>query len=105
MSLNLKNPSLLRQAARVGTCWVKAGAQGIAVTNPATAEVLGHVPKLGQAETQEAIEAAQTAQKSWAAHTAKDRSTVLRRWFELMMENQSDLAQILMAEQGKLGRA
>lgn len=101
MTLTLKNPSLLRQAARVGTRWIAADGQGVAVTNPATGDVLGHVPKLGRVETQEAIEAAQTAQKAWAARTSKDRSAVLRRWFDLMMENQSDLAQILTAEQGK----
>lgn len=101
MTLTLKNPSLLRQAARVGTRWIDANGQGIAVTNPATGDVLGHVPKLGLAETQEAIDAAQTAQKAWAARTAKDRSAVLRRWFDLMMDNQSDLARILTAEQGK----
>lgn len=101
MNLGLLNPALLREAAPVGGRWINAGRDGIAVTNPATGEVIGHVPNLGAAETLEAIDAAQIAQKIWAARTAKDRSNVLRRWFDLMMTNQADLAKILTAEQGK----
>ena len=101
MSLGLKNPDLLREAALVGTRWVPAGGVGSAVTNPATGDVIGHVPSLGGAETLEAIEAAETAQKDWAARTAKERSGILRRWFELIMEHQDDLGRILTAEQGK----
>lgn len=97
----MKNPALLRQAALVGSRWVEANGDGIAVTNPATGALIGYVPKLGQVETQEAIEAAATAQKSWAARTAKERSQILRRWYDLMLENQDDLARILTAEQGK----
>lgn len=97
----LDNPALLREAALVGGHWINADGQGIAVSNPATGEVLGHVPKLGQAETYDAIAAAAVAQKAWAARTAKDRAQILRRWFELMMANQMDLARILTAEQGK----
>jgi succinate-semialdehyde dehydrogenase/glutarate-semialdehyde dehydrogenase len=101
MTLALRNPALLREAVPVGGRWIDAGCDGIAVTNPATGEVIGHVPNLGAAETQEAIDAAQNAQKTWAARTAKDRSNVLRCWFDLMMANQADLARILTAEQGK----
>ena len=101
MTLELKNPSLMREAALVGGRWINADGVGVAVTNPATGAVLGHVPKLGAAETLEAIAAAEAAQKGWAARTAKDRSYVLRRWFDLMMANQDDLARILTAEQGK----
>ncbi|MBO9468230.1 NAD-dependent succinate-semialdehyde dehydrogenase [Tropicibacter sp. R15_0] len=102
MTLDLNNPDLMREAALVGGRWITGEATtGIAVTNPATGEVLGYVPRLGAAETLEAIDAAQGAQKAWAARTAKDRSAVLRRWYDLMMANQSDLAQILTAEQGK----
>ena len=100
-NLGLKNPDLLRQAAPVGDRWIEAGGGGIEVTNPATGEVLGFVPNLGAAETTEAIDAAQVAQRTWAARTAKDRSNVLRRWFDLMMANQDDLGRILTAEQGK----
>src|SRR5690606_9637599 len=74
---------------------------GIAVKNPATGELVGYVPKLGAKETKEAIDAAASAQKGWAARTAKERSTVLRKWFELMIENKDDLGRILTMEQGK----
>jgi succinate-semialdehyde dehydrogenase/glutarate-semialdehyde dehydrogenase len=100
-ALKLNDPGLLRQAALVGGDWVEAKGQGIAVTNPATGETLGHVPKLGAAETEAAIAAAQKAQRGWASKTAKDRAQVLRRWFDLMMEHQEDLGAILTAEQGK----
>lgn len=99
--LGLRNRDLLREAAPVGGRWIETGGNGIEVTNPATGETLGFVPNLGAAETSQAIEAAQAAQKTWAARTAKDRSTVLRRWFDLMMANQDDLGRILTAEQGK----
>ena len=64
--LVLANPDLLRQAARVGARWVAANGEGIAVHNPATRALLGHVPKLSTVETVQAIEAAQTAQYDWA---------------------------------------
>ncbi|SLN34924.1 NAD-dependent succinate-semialdehyde dehydrogenase [Pseudooctadecabacter jejudonensis] len=101
MTLSLKNPALLREAALVGSRWIDADGAGIAVTNPATGDVIGHVPDLGADETQEAISAAEVAQKDWAKKTAKQRADVLRCWFDLMMANQEDLAQILTAEQGK----
>lgn len=99
--MSLKDPSLLRQAALVGTRWIEADASGIAVKNPATGELVGHVPKLGAKETKEAIDAAAEAQKAWAARTAKERSAVLRKWFDLMIENKDDLGRILTMEQGK----
>jgi len=101
MKLNLNNTDLLREAAFVGGRWTNAGESGIAVTNPATGELIGHVPDLGVVETQEAINAAEAAQKDWAKCTAKQRADVLHRWFDLMMQNQADLALILTAEQGK----
>ncbi|MEO6396521.1 MAG: NADP-dependent succinate-semialdehyde dehydrogenase [Devosia sp.] len=98
----LRNPSLLREANLVGGRWVDATPErSIAVHNPATGTVLGYVPRLGAAETREAIEAARFAQIDWAVRTAKDRSNVLRRWFELMIANQDDLGTILTLEQGK----
>ena len=102
-SLSLKDPSLLVEAALVGNEWVKASSASEMQTilNPATGEVVGNVPILGATETQKAIADAETAQKEWAAKTAKDRSIIVRRWFELLMENQDDLAIILTAEQGK----
>ncbi|WP_174838947.1 MULTISPECIES: NAD-dependent succinate-semialdehyde dehydrogenase [unclassified Ruegeria] len=100
--ITLKDPSLLRQAALVGARWIEADPEkDLAVTNPATGELIGHVPKLGADETAEAIAAAEEARHGWAKRTAKERSQVLRRWYELMMENQSDLGAILTAEQGK----
>ena len=101
MTLTLERPDLLREAALVGTRWVDADGSGIPVTNPATGGLLGHVPDLGAEEAQEAIAVAETAQKHWAKHTAKERSDVLKRWFGLLMANQADLAAILTAEQGK----
>ena len=68
--MTLKDPSLLRQAALVGTRWIEADGSGIAVKNPATGELAGSAPKLGAAETKEAIDAAAAAQKGWAARTA-----------------------------------
>ena len=100
--MKLKDQSLLREAALVGGDWVQATADHhIAVDDPATGEIIGHVPKLGASETRAAIESARIAQKDWAARTAKERGVVLRKWFELMMENKEDLGKILTLEQGK----
>ena len=102
MSLTLNDPSLLRQHAYFDGQW-QAAASGatLTVTNPATGEVLATVPKMGEAETRRAIEAAERAGQSWKRQSAKARSALLRRWFELMMAAQEDLARILTAEQGK----
>lgn len=98
----LNDPSLFRQAALIGDQWINADpANAIDVTNPATGETIGQVPKLGAAETRIGIEAARLAQKRWAARTAKERSGILRRWFDLMMANKEDLGRILTLEQGK----
>ncbi len=99
--MELRDPGLFRQAAFIAGEWIEANGGGIAVTNPATGEVIGHVPKMGAAETKRAIAAAELAQKEWAARTAKERATILRKWFELMMANQDDLGRILTSEQGK----
>ncbi|WP_199555160.1 NAD-dependent succinate-semialdehyde dehydrogenase [Sandaracinobacteroides hominis] len=101
MPLILARPELLRGANRIAGRWIEADANGIQVTNPATGELIATVPKLGRAEAAEAIAAAQAAMPAWAALTAKARATVLRRWFDLMMANQDDLAAIMTAEQGK----
>ena len=93
---------LLRQQAFIDGQWVDAdGGETITVTNPATADVLGTVPNMGAAETRRAIEAADKAMKDWAKRTAADRAKVLRKWFNLMLENQEELARLLTAEQGK----
>ena len=96
----LKDKSLLKQECYINGVWVE-GKDVIDVSNPVDGRVIGHVPKLGKAETKSAIEGAQKAQKLWAKKTAKERAGILRKWFNLMIENQEDLAQILTAEQGK----
>ena len=101
-SLKLKDPKLLRNQCYVDGQWVDAeGGKTLAVTNPATGELLGTVPNMGAAETRRAIEAANAAWPAWRSKTAKERSTILRKWAELMMANQEDLAIIMTAEQGK----
>lgn len=99
--MNLKDPSLLRFLCYIDGSWVGQSAAKTPVTNPATGEVIAEVPVLGQTETEAAIEAAYRAGPAWAALTAKERSVILRRWFDLMMENADDLAIILTSEQGK----
>jgi succinate-semialdehyde dehydrogenase / glutarate-semialdehyde dehydrogenase len=102
MTVTLKDPSLFRQAALVGENWIEADPNNaIEVNNPATGEIIGRVPKLGAAETKAAIEAARIAQKGWAARTAKERCGILRKWYDLMIENKDDLGRILTLEQGK----
>ena len=83
----LKDKSLLKDKCLIDGKWV-GGSATIDVTNPVDERVIGSVPKLGGKETREAIAAAQKAQKLWAKKTAKERAAVLRKWFNLMMENQ-----------------
>ncbi|ATU94947.1 NAD-dependent succinate-semialdehyde dehydrogenase [Phyllobacterium zundukense] len=98
----LKDLTLFRQAALVGGQWIEANlANSNLIRNPATGEELGYVPELGTLETRRAIEVARVAQKSWARRTAKERSSILRRWFELILQHRQDLARILTLEQGK----
>ena len=100
--LPLKDPSLFRQACLVDGKWIEADSgRTIAVPNPATGEIIGTVPALGAAETRRAIEAAHRAYPAWRALTAKERSAVLRRLFELMIANADDLALLMTSEQGK----
>jgi len=100
--MQLKDAQLFRQQAYINGEWLDAdNGQTIKVTNPATGEVIGSVPKMGTAETRRAIEAADKALPAWRALTAKERSAKLRRWFELMIENQDDLARLMTTEQGK----
>jgi succinate-semialdehyde dehydrogenase / glutarate-semialdehyde dehydrogenase len=99
-ALPLKDPKLFRTECYVDGSWVGTS-QKINVVNPANGSVLGTVPKLGAEETRRAIEAAERAWPAWRAKTAKERAAILRKWFDLMMANQEDLAQILTAEQGK----
>ena len=99
-TLTLEDGRLLKDRCYVAGEWI-GGAAMIPVTNPVDDSVIGHVPKLGAPETRKAIEAAEKAQKLWAKETAKERATILRKWFDLMMDNQEDLARIMTAEQGK----
>jgi succinate-semialdehyde dehydrogenase/glutarate-semialdehyde dehydrogenase len=102
MTLNLKDPTLLRQQCYIDGQWLDARSGGSKpVTNPANDAVLGTVPFMGAEETRAAIEAAAAAFPAWAARTAKDRSTLLRRWHDLMLANADDLATLMTAEQGK----
>ena len=92
----------LREACYIDGQWVGADSgETIAVTNPATGQQLGTVPKCGATETRRAIEAAQAAFPAWRAKTAKERAAILRRWFDLMMANKEELARLLTLEQGK----
>jgi succinate-semialdehyde dehydrogenase/glutarate-semialdehyde dehydrogenase len=100
--LKLQDPSLLRQANFIDGQWVQAeSGRTIAVTNPATGAVIGHVPSLSVPEVRGAIEAAHRAQKAWRGLTGKARAALLRWLFELMIANTEDLAAIMTAEQGK----
>jgi succinate-semialdehyde dehydrogenase / glutarate-semialdehyde dehydrogenase len=99
---SLRDMSLFRDQAFVGGRWESApGGQTKQVVNPATGKVIGTVPNLGAAETRRAIEAAEKALPDWRARTAKERAQILRKWFDLMMANQEDLAVLMTVEQGK----
>jgi hypothetical protein len=101
-AVELKDARLFREACYLDGQWVQAkSGQMINVDNPATGEIIGRVPKLGGAETKQAIEAANRAFPAWSKKTAKERAAVLRRWFDLMMANQEDLARLMTLEQGK----
>ena len=100
--MKLKDPALFSQRCYIDGAWSEADSgKTIAVTNPATGAVIGTIPDMGTAETHRAIDAAARAFPAWAAKTAKERAIILRRWFDLMMANQDDLAALMTAEQGK----
>ena len=100
--MKLNDTSLLRQEAFIRGEWVAADSgETIGVTDPASGEVLGTVPNMGGAETRRAIEAAEVAFLDWRARTAKERAVIIRRWYELLIENADDLALIMTHEQGK----
>ena len=96
----LKDPSLLKTDALINGKWIP-GASRFDVLDPATGHKLADVANLGPAETEAAIAAANAAWPAWKAKTAKERSTIMRKWFDLLMANQDDLARIMTAEQGK----
>ncbi|MGI2169088.1 NADP-dependent succinate-semialdehyde dehydrogenase [Shewanella sp. MF05960] len=98
----LNDPSLLHEQCYIDGVWIDADSgEKVAINNPATQELIGHVPVMGAVETQAAITAANKALPAWRALTAKERSQKLRRWFELMHENADDLALMMTTEQGK----
>ena len=100
--MHLSDPTLFRQQAFIAGQWCAADSeQVITVTNPANAESLGSVPNMGTAETQRAINAANAALPGWRSKTAAQRGHILRRWFELMLQHQEDLALLMTLEQGK----
>lgn len=102
MSLPLKDSELLQTKAFINGQWVDAhDGSTMNVTNPANAEILATVPDMGEAETLQAIDAAQAAWGAWRARPAKERAQILRRWFDLVMQAQDDLAMLMTAEQGK----
>ena len=97
----LKDPSLLETRAYVNGQWIDGDDGTFDVTNPARGDVIAQVADLSRAQVGKAIDAAEAAQKEWASWTGKERAAVLRKWFDLMLENQDDLGTILTAEQGK----
>ncbi len=102
MSLRLNDGALLRELCFIDGGWSAAdNGATLEVTNPASGQKLGSIPNLGAAETRRAIAAASAALPAWRARPAKERSVILRRWFELMIEHQEDLAALMTAEQGK----
>src|SRR6516162_8190396 len=100
--MKLKDAKLFRQQCYIDGAWVDALNRGtIPVTNPATGETLGTVPRMGAEETRQAIEAADKALPAWRAKTAKERAQILRKMYDLMMANQEDLATLMTGEEGK----
>ncbi|CBL46162.1 Succinate-semialdehyde dehydrogenase [gamma proteobacterium HdN1] len=102
MPSSLKRPDLCRSQIFINGQWCNADSLATAnVTNPATGETITTVPRAGQAETERAISAANNALPNWRARTAKERSQLLKRWYQLMLDHQEDLATLLTLEQGK----
>ncbi|MET1530611.1 NADP-dependent succinate-semialdehyde dehydrogenase [Burkholderia sola] len=100
--ITLRNPELIRNVCLIAGEWVHADQGGtIDVRNPSTGQSLGTVPRMGRDETLRAIDGANAVLAEWRSRTGKERAAVLRRWYELMIENQDDLAAIMTAEQGK----
>ncbi|MCP4329133.1 MAG: NADP-dependent succinate-semialdehyde dehydrogenase [Alphaproteobacteria bacterium] len=100
--MELSDQSLFRQQCYIDGQWTDAdGGETIDVNNPADDSTLGTIPKMGVDETRRAVDAANAAWPAWRKLTGKERAAILRRWFNLLMENQEDLAQLMTAEQGK----
>ena len=98
----LRDPELFREACFIDGRWVaSAGGPSILVDDPATGDIIGSVPKFGRSETRQAIDAAAAAFPDWRARTGKERAAILRRWYDLVMASQEDLATLMTLEQGK----
>jgi succinate-semialdehyde dehydrogenase/glutarate-semialdehyde dehydrogenase len=100
MAIGLTDQGLFREACYIDGAWM-TGAQTVSVDNPATGDILGTVPRFGADETRWAIGAAAAALVTWRATTARARAQILRRWSDLMLEHQEDLARLMTLEQGK----
>src|SRR5690554_2584626 len=101
ISTLLRDSELFRQAAFIGGAWDDAAETSVQVSNPATDQVIGHVPRFGSEKTLQAIDAAEKALQEWRDFTANERARILRRWYELMIAHQEDLAILMTVEQGK----
>nr|WP_222939842.1 NAD-dependent succinate-semialdehyde dehydrogenase [Photobacterium sp. BZF1] len=102
LQINLNNPALFKQQGYIGGEWSDAvDGQTTEITNPSTQDVIGHVPYMGEKEAAQCVDIAQQAFEQWKQTTADHRSVVLRRWYDLIVENTEDLARILTTEQGK----
>jgi len=100
--ITLQDQTLLRQQAYLDGAWIDADSgEKVPVTNPATGAQIATVPNMGGGEAERAIVAAERAFATWRARTAEERARILRRWYELMMQHQEDLALLMTAEQGK----
>ena len=100
--LQLKDAKLFREQCYIDGSWQDADNKStFTINNPATGVKLGTVPKMGTAETRRAIEAANAAWPAWRAKLARERAIILRKWYELIIANQDDLALLMTSEQGK----
>ena len=100
--MELKNNTLFKETCFIGGKWIESDSgEKIKVNNPANNEIIGEVPKCSTSETAKAIDEAQAAFPDWRDKTAKERSIILRNWYDLMLLNQNDLAHIMTIEQGK----
>ncbi len=101
-SLQLMQPSLFRQQGYIHGKWQDAhSGKTLPISNPANGQIIAHVPNMETTDVREAIQSARDAQVGWSGLLAKERAAILRRWYELMMAHQEDLAQLMTLEQGK----
>ena len=98
----LKDPSLFKEDGFIDGQWLKAAhGASFAVNNPATNETIAQVANLGPAEAEQAIQAAAQALPEWRSKTGKERANIMRKWFDLIIQNTADLAVLMTLEQGK----